>query len=51
MIAESAPGILINRKGDWGQNLPTKFGLVDAEDGSYGLKKKGDREEDELDKE
>ena len=51
MIAESDPGTLINRKGEWGQNLPPKYGLLDVEDSSYGLKKKRDREEDELGKE
>ena len=51
LISESTPGSLINRKGEWGQNLPPKFGLLETESGSYGLKKRKSREEQELDKE
>ena len=40
MISESSPGSLMNRKGEWGQNLPQKFGISGCYDGSYFLKRK-----------
>ena len=46
MILESSQGSLMNRNGEWGQNLPAKFGIIGSEDGSYGLKRK-DRDEAE----
>ena len=39
----------MNRKGEWRQNLPQKFGLIGEETANHGLKKKKrDREEEGL---
>ena len=50
LIAENSTGTLMNRKGEWGQNLPPKFGIVGVDDPDYGLQKKRDREDQEKEK-
>ena len=52
MISEHRSGLLLNRKGEWGQNLPPQFGILDSEDkvGSRlrpEKKKRGRKEEGE----
>ena len=54
MISEHRSGLLLNRKGEWGQNLPPQFGILDSEDKAAsrlrpekGQKKKRVREEEE----
>ena len=32
MISEHKSGLLLNRKGEWGQNLPPKFGFLGTEE-------------------
>ena len=44
LIAENREGQLMNRRGEWGQNLPPKIGIIGVEDSEYGLKKKRVRE-------
>ena len=57
MISEHRSGLLLNRKGEWGQNLPLQFGILgtEEEEGSRlrpkrVRKKKRSRQEDEVEK-
>ena len=38
LIGEHSEGFLLNRKGEWGQNVPPKFGILEGE-GNQGVKR------------
>ena len=45
LISEYREGALMNRRGEWGQHLPPKSGLLGVEEAHKGLKRKKDNED------
>ena len=48
LISEHNEGSLMNRKGEWGQNLPPQFSILGSDEPNKHLRKKRDRMEDQI---